>query len=651
MESLINKLISYTDKNFINYCKQSSLEDLYNLKKHCDNHYYNGLSEIILNDNQYDLLKKYIISIDPYYKKQSGATIPNKKDVYNIPINLDFYLGSIDCFSNEDDKQISRWLNKQICDNLIITEKLDGVSALLTINNDNYRLTTKGDGKIGCDISHIVPYIKNIPKNINKNISVRGELIMRKDVFRQKYNSKYKTARNMVAGIIKKQKEELRDIDFVVYEIVDFGLMDSQSHQLKKLNKMGFSIVKSKIIDYENINIGNLEEELTFFKQQSDYEIDGIIINVNNSYERDNDKDPEYMFAFKTKNTQSIETEIKDIEWSISKWGQLIPVIVINEINIGGVSISRISGNNAKNIIDNLLGIGAVVKVIRSKDVIPFISDVIQYSDNIKFPEYEYIWDNNKTHFLLKTLTNDVLQIITSKYIASFFDKLNIKYVNEMSCLKLVKNGYDNLIKILSLKSSDIENIEGLGKKSSTRIIENIHKGLVNVSVAQLLSASGVFGYSVGTKRVENLLLNIPDLLSKHKGNGLDDCHYDYRNVLRERILNIEGFSDIMTDKILDNLDIAIKLIDIIEPFVKYKVDTRINNDMVGMKFVFTGTRNKEVEKKVEDRGGSIGSSVSKKTTALIVNNITNSSKIDNAKKYDIKIYTMEEFCNKYGFN
>ena len=174
----------------------------------------------------------------------------------------------------------------------------------------------------------------------------------------------------------------------------------------------------------------------------------------------------------------------------------------------------------------------------------------------------------------------------------------------------------------------------GFKDKSSSRIIYNIKQGLQGVKACDLLGASGILGYGVGKKRVDALMTNIPDILITNKKH------------LKNRILGVEGFSEIIADKVIENIDQAIEFIDEISKFVSFVDDTRVSDKLVGKKFVFSGFRSKDIEKEIQNRGGTVTSSVSKKTTALIVSNKSEKTtgKAIKAIECNVLIYTKEEF-------
>jgi NAD-dependent DNA ligase len=224
------------------------------------------------------------------------------------------------------------------------------------------------------------------------------------------------------------------------------------------------------------------------------------------------------------------------------------------------------------------------------------------------------------------------------KMFAKFFAKMGIKQVSRQTVAKLYAHGFDTLLKIIGATEKELVKIDGIQTKSAERIVKNIREGLQGVKAPELLGACGVFGFGVGRKRVIALMMDIPDLLSRSK------------NGLKKRVLEVEGFSEIMADKVVENIDSAIQFVDEVSKYVSFVDDTRVSDVMVGHKYVFSGFRSKELEQQIEDRGGKTVTSVSKKTSGIIVANKAGkyTSKVDKAVGLGVPVYTKEEFMKKF---
>jgi len=629
----LNKLNSSSEIS--NIFKNNELSELHDFKNYCDDIYFNTRdSEIILKDNIYDILLDIIQQKEQTtYIAPIGSKITSDKE-----IKLPYFLGSMNKMKNEND--VNKWLAKYKDDVYIVEDKLDGVSCLLIINNEEIKLYTRGDGEFGSNISHLSPYIKHIPKS-NYSLTVRGELIMRKDIFDKKYSKTFANARNMVSGIINSKtiKEEANDIEFVAYEIINNDNLITALEQFNLLKNNEFLVVNHLIL--HDIDVEILTEKLLGFKKTSNYEIDGIIIHTNKKYKRNISGNPDYAFAFKVRMDDNIaETVVEEVEWNHTKWNVLKPRIKVKPVNLCGVSINYATGFNAKYILENNLGKGSIVLITRSNDVIPFIVEV-KKSTTADFPDEEYRWNETKVDIIAESDDNSISKI---KQIASFFSDLKIKFVSVSTIERMFESGYDTLPKILSASIKDFEKLDRFGEKMAERTYNNIHEGLQNVSIPLLIGSASCFGFGIGKRKVKKLFEDIPDLLELYNTKTTKD--------LEKMILNVEGFSDLSANKIIENIPNALEFIESISPYItlsKKGIDVNIENNLEGHKIVMSGFRDAELSNNIEKRNGSIMTSVSKNTTILIVkDNTKETSKIIQARALGISIFSKEEFIEKY---
>lgn len=641
----MNDIKSLNTKKFKKYIETEDLLILHDIKLYNDDIYYNsGKTE--LSDVQYDMLKDIIQKRDPDYIPPIGAKIRDKTKSVILP----FHLGSANKFTPNEKEGVIKWIQNNPSPEYVISDKLDGVSALFSIKNNIFKLYTRGDGNIGKDISHIIPFIKNIPKKIKisnnkKELFIRGELIISKEIFQTKYRNKqidgkiYKSARNMVSGIInsKKAKASLQDLEFISYEIVEDNPVPIL-YQLKILKSYNFQVVKYNIV--EIFTIENLKKIICNFKLESSYEIDGIIITRNTSYDRSIIGNPDYMFAFKIRLEEDIySTIVKHIEWNVSKWSKLIPVVVFEPVNLPDFTMERVSANNAKYIEDNKLGPGSIIKVVRSKEVIPYIVEIVK-STKPQFPDIPFNWDKKHVHII--TSGNDMYKQICIKKLSSFFSKMNIEYVSEATIKKLYNAGYDNLFKILNMTTDELMTIPTIKQKSAERIYTNIKNGFLNIEIPYIIGVSGIMGPNIGKKRVEELFINYPNIL--------EDINIFPKNILISNISLINGFSDIIATQIVDNIHLAKKFIDKLKKYATFKEKIITDQIFLGMKIVFTGFRNKNLETQIQNKGGKVLTCISKNTSILIVKqkDVILTGKPKKAQELGVQIMTLDEFNNKY---
>jgi len=689
------------------YLEYEDLLILHNLKTYYDDKYYNN-GDTNIDDWRYDCLKDFIIKRDSNYNNSIGCDIR----LNDRPFKLPFHLGSSDKISpsdsfeifkkenfskikkefkltddnkdtinnklqelwndilietknsdtlksyenktnNLDNIKINKWKFNNFSDKYVISEKLDGVSGLLSIKDGVYSLYTRGNGTIGKDISHIIQYIKNIPKNISENIYIRGELIIKKSIFNQKYKDKNvdgkitnRSTRNTVAGRIngKKARDGIQDIDFIAYEIVNNNPLVLSS-QLKYLKTLKFEVVRYKYIDENKLNIQNLKIIHMNFKKESIFDIDGIIIHKNTLYDRNISGNPSYMFAFKMSTLNSIHTTVvKHIEWNVSKWNRIIPVVVFEPIQLIDCTLQRASQNNARYIVDKKLGPGSVISVIRSKEVIPYIVNVVK-STQSQMPDIPYKWDDNNIHLIIDqdNTTDEFSNQSSIKRISTFFKNMKIDFISTSTVEKMYNSGFNDLFKIINITIPELLTIPTIKQKSAERIFNNIKKGFTDIDIPFTIGSSGVLGCGIGIKRVEELFRLYPNIMEDFDSGKTID--------IENKILSIEGFSNIITKQIIKNLpDVKKLLVNFNNNNITFKSKEIINNDMVNIKIIFTGFRDKDLEESIVKRGGKITSTVSKNTSFVIVKDPTFelTDKIKKAQELKIPILTKYDFVNKY---
>ena len=226
--------------------------------------------------------------------KNIGAKIKSKNKV-----KLDYWLGSMDKIKPADIDKFNKWVTKYKSP-YYFSDKLDGVSALLVYSKDNQiKLFTRGNASEGQDISHLIKYIPNIISTYNGNIrgkknnlAIRGELIMSKKIFADKWAKTMKNSRNTVSGLVNSKIPNpilAQDIRFITYEIVDPVM--SYDMQISILKNLKFDVVHVK--KSTSLSFDILSEFFEKRRNKSSYDIDGIIINNYQKYKRNTKGNPE----------------------------------------------------------------------------------------------------------------------------------------------------------------------------------------------------------------------------------------------------------------------------------------------------------------------------------------------------------------------
>ena len=623
---------------------------------------YYSSDQNLISDKTFDILQDILKEKDPNNEllKQIGSIEP----VIN-KVKLPYFMGSMDKVK-PDSKELERYLSKYNGP-YIVSEKLDGLSALLVIKiNDsktdkvdlNMELFSRGSGDMGQNISKLVGYI-NIFNKINikdfimkcfKNnldkVVVRGELIVSKENYNKKYSKKFNKARSLVSGMIQSKKIDetnkhiVNDINFVGYEVIEPSLNPIQ--QFKLLDELKFHVANNK--EYKTLNTTNLKQILLEFKEQSKYEIDGIILtDVSKKYPRVTGN-PKHSVAFKMLLDEQVEsTEIINVEYNASKHGVLVPRIKFKQINIGGDNISYTTGFYAKYIKDNKLGPGAKIKIVRSGDVIPYIYQVLSHADEWQKPDEnlgEWEWNNSGLEAVLINKTDNLG--VRLKRLIHFFTTLNVPGLKSGVIERLYNAGYDDIKKIISLKPDMISSLEGFKLKSATNLYNAIHSIIdKEISLDVLMTASNIFGEGFGVKKLKLVLDKYPNILDT------------YNNFTIDKLNEIDGYSDKSSKKFLENIP---KFKEWLQnhPQFKYTYTSRQSisnnnsNDSNNNKFkdyvvVFTGIRDDKMQSIIENGGGKVTNSVNSKTTLVIAKDPNDKKgKIKKAEELNINIISYE---------
>jgi NAD-dependent DNA ligase len=635
-----------------NFLQNANIKDLVEIAKQADIAYYNN-DEPIMSDDEYDMIIDRINTLDPNnsYLKKVGAPVTSLTQTITSKnkVNLPYTMGSMNKIRPENIDIINNFKNKYLGP-WIISDKLDGVSALLIIDpiTKKNNLYTRGNGIIGTDITNLLDIINlNIPTNIKTKIVIRGELIISKTKFK-KYSSTMANARNMVSGIVNAKTIDIskaKDVDFIGYEVVE--PWSSYLDQFKLMNKYKIPTVYYTITN--DLSVDNLSKLLKERKSESDYECDGIIITYNSPDQRVSIGNPEYAFAFK--NLAELETAIvtvKQVEWNVSKDGYLKPKLILNPTKLSGVIIKNVTAFNAKYIVDNSIGPGTQIKLVRSGDVIPHILEIVKKSKNPSLPEDSDSYEWNDTNVDIITKEGSTEQKI--KELTFFCSKLDVKNVSEGIIAKFIEVGIDTIPKILSVTKSELAEVENFKDKMINKIYETIHTKAKEITLLDLMVASNSFGHGMGERKIKKILEVYPDIIYLYIEKE--------PNILIKMIKEIDGFDTITATQFITKMKNFLELLHNIRQDIQERImmeipkQELISLNLKGVKIVFSGFRNKDWEKIIQENGGEISTTISKNTTILVstiqdIEAKTN-SKIIKALDLGIKILSKEQFEKDY---
>lgn len=629
----LEKFVELFRKNGVKLLEKMTEAQLSQVIVVANKHYYNETP--ILTDAEYDIIRDYIEEKYPSNQsiKEIGAEVTRNK------VKLPFTLFSMKKIK-PDTSALNKWLLKYTNDK-VISWKLDGVSGLYYVQHQHteLKLFTRGDGFVGQDVKHFAPHL-NLP--FIENVAIRGEFVIRKDVFKDKYSSKYANSRNMVAGIFNNKivVESIKDVHFVAYEVI-YPVM-KPSDQMKFIESHGFECVPYILKPSNQISNEMLSDLLVEWRQNPIYQIDGSIVTDDAIYAR-KDANPEHSFAFKmVLSDQCAEAYVSDVIWTPSKDGLLKPRIRINPIVLGDVTIEFATGFNAKFICDNKIGVGSMVKIIRSGDVIPHIVSVTQSSEEPLMPNVPYTWNETGVDIILENPEDN--QIVKEKNITGFFRCIGVEGLSNGIISRLMNFGYDSVPSILRMNVADYLKVDGF----KTTLANKIHNGIADkvskASLITLMTASNKFGHGFSEKKMELILNELPDILisketDEEKITAIEDIKGMGRKTAEAFVAKIGDFITFLKECNLED-----RLY--VEPDEEDSIE---ENEFNGKTIVLTGTREKTIIEYLKQSGAKQGTSVSKNTYMVIAKNKNDDTgKAEDARKLSIPILSVEEFIEKY---
>ena len=493
----------------------------------------------------------------------------------------------------------------------------------------------------GFDISHLIPFIK-VPEITDK--VVRGELIITKNNFK-KFSGEYSNERSFAAAMVngkKLEKKKVKYLDFVAYELIQPVVKPSLQYGiLKKMKFITVINIKKKKIDQDV-----LSQYLMKWRESYSYIIDGVICIQNKIYERKLKGNPSHAFAFKkVLSDQIVESRVVDVIWSTTQYGYVKPKIQMEPVKIGGVKITYATAHNAKFIKDNKIGIGSVIQVVRSGDVIPKVHKVVKPAVEPKYPSdmTNIKWNKSGVDLILIDKENDVN--VQNKTILGFFKKINVDGLKEGNLKKIIRAGYDTIGKIIAMEPEDFMEIQGFKEKMSTKIYNSIQQQVQTVPLSLLMDASNMFGHGMGENRIKLVLEQYPDILVVNESSAEK----------REMIMEIDGFAEKTAMKFVKNINKFKKFLkeNNLEDRMVYEVSEEKYDEshpLYSKKILMSGFRSEDLKEKIRSVGAEISSSVSKNLDILIVKDEnTSGGKLKKAQELGgIEIFTRQSFEEQY---
>ena len=625
-----------------------------------------------IDDFEYDKLVRNLEEMEekfPELLKQSSPTqkVGGKASQKFSPVVHEVKMESLhDSFSIEEIISFEKKVRNSVQNPKYVVEpKIDGLSVSIEYENGKLvRASTRGDGFVGEDITENILTISSLPKKLNTDVSyleVRGEVYMSKENFLNlvRYQESegvrsFKNPRNAAAGSLRQKDAKItasRNLDIFIFNIQKIDGKEFKSHKesLEFLKNLSLPVVPI-CTECENIEeilkeinrIGNIKSELL-------YQTDGAVVKLDLLKERDllgsTSKFPRWAEAFKYPPEEK-KTELLDIEINVGRTGVLTPVGILTPVFVSGSTISRVVLHNQDFISEKDIRIGDMVVIRKAGEIIPEVVKVDAHKENSKKFVLPKVCPSCKSEVVkvegevaLRCVNTDCPAQLLRNLIhfvskgAMDIDGLGETIVKNMVSQNIIKSAYD----IYNLKLEDISSMERMGDKSAENLINSIEKSKSR-GLDKFIFALGI--RHVGqkaSKLIAKTFKSIDKLMIASE----------------EDISQIDGIGDIIAKSIVSYFKIP-QNIELIENLkncginMEFK-DNIVDNKLNGKSFVLTGTLKKytrtEVSKLIESLGGTITSSVSKKTSYVLAGSELG-SKVDKAKKLSVNIISEEEFEN-----
>ena len=585
--------------------------------------------------------------------------------------------------------------------------KIDGLKIILTYENGKLiQGATRGDGVIGEDITHNIKTIQSVPLELNEKVSavVVGECWLSKtelerlNIEREKNGEViFANTRNAAAGAVRQLDPKIaskRKLDSFIYDIdqLNVDLPATQIEELAHLKKLGFKVNFDHKLCKSVDEIQEFYESWIEKKNEQDYEIDGIVIKINSRKLQDalgyTGKSPRWGIAYKFPAVQ-VTTVVEDIKVQVGRTGALTPVAHLRPVLVAGSVVSRATLHNEDEINRLDVRIGDTVVIHKAGDVIPEVVSVVKglrtgKEKTFKMPDFCPICggkverqaaagnrlistDKKKTQRLSSSsqkqdfsvahyCTNPKCFAVEMGQLVHFVSRKGFDIVGfgESIVERLMTEGIvSNFADIFDLKVGDLQPLERFAERSAEKLIESIEKSKT-ISLEKFLYSLGI--RFVGEETALLISYNIQHI-AYNKIQNLNDLVKVFPKITVEEWRNIKGIGEKSAESLVEwfgnreNIELLLKMEKLgvrIEMGEKGAIgNERGAGKLVGLVFVLTGELTgftRDVAKDMIRReGGSVSSSVSKKTDYVVAGENAG-SKLERARALNVKVIDEEGF-------
>ena len=535
--------------------------------------------------------------------------------------------------------------------------KFDGLTMCLTYENGRFvRATTRGNGVVGEDVTAQCLTIKSFPLTIDyKGVAeIQGEAVIRLSVL-EKYNQtakeQLKNARNAVAGAIRNLDPKItaeRKCEILFYNVnfLSDGFLETQEEHFGFLKKNGFKVYPFLRVCKSVEEVRSAIEEIELERKNIDVLTDGAVIKLNDCTAREalgyTDKFPRFAIAYKFE-AEERETVVHEIKWQVGRTGKLTPLALVEPVDLGGATVRKATLNNFGDLTKKDVKVGSRVLIRRSNEVIPEILGAVAHAEGsvpVSKPEKcpfcgSKVVENGANLFCPNRFCRP--RIIGKVEHFAQKDAMDIEGLSEMTAGQMYDNlDLRNCSRLYALNSEDLEKLDGFKDKKIKNLLTAIEKSK-SVSLDRFIFALGIDG--VGKVAAKDLAKYFKSLENLAKAD-------------REELLSLENIGEVTAEAIVNwfkDEDNAKEVKNLLNSGItpKVKENKSVSGVFSDEFVVLTGTlstlKRSEAQKLIEERGGECQSSVTAKTT-LVIAGESAGSKLDKAKKLNVKIIGEEEF-------
>ena len=639
-------------------------------------YHYHVLDESIMSEAAADSLKHELAQLEEKYPELITPDSPTQRvagkalDKFKKVAHAERMISLADVFSEDE---VREWLDRiaklgAVNPELFIDIKMDGLAMALIYEDGLLKqAVTRGDGKVGEDVTMNVRTIENIPLSIpqKEHTEVRGEVVIFKADF-EKLNEAQRAAgkpefanpRNLAAGSIRQLDPKVaasRPLKFMAYDMVSPNL-PKNSEVYDRLRELGFRISGQQHI-YNNLRetmdfINNLNE----IRQDLPFGTDGAVIKVNDRkvYQALGivGKTPRAAIAFKYP-AEEVATTVKDIVISIGRTGAATPVAVFDPVQVAGSTVRHASLHNADEIARLDIRIGDTVIIYKAGDIIPQVNRVLtelRPSDSKPFnylealheqyPELEFERPAGEVVYRVKGSDAGEMLKRAIEYYASK-PALNIEGLGEKNVVALIDAGLvGSIADLYTLTAGQVEALDRFAEISAHKLVDNIQASK-NPPLAKFITAIGI--RHIGSQTAIDLAAHFKSFDA-------------LRDATESELLVLPGIGKIVAESILaffadeDNLALLDRLKELgVEPVYQDTSGGKLN----GLSFVVTGTLDSmgrdAAAEKIRALGGEFHSSVVKTTTYLVAGHNTGKSKLEKAAQYGTEVIDEAKFLELIG--